>query len=199
MISVLPLNKSWIGPRVCAQGGKSGLYYREMSAHRGFVDCPSARAGVRIEAVDEQVGAVFRRLRLPEDWQDRLASLVEAGDDDRHILEKRRARLIDERRRLKLMKIRGEFDDDPGLYKDRQARIQRQLAELPDPADLEAFEQAAVLLEELAEIWDVADLADRRDLLRIAVREVKVDVPQGRVATIEPHPVFVPLHIDMHT
>ena len=123
----------------------------------------------------------------------RPIGVVEAGDDDRQVLEKRRTRLVNERRRLKLMKIQGEFDDDPGLYEGEQARIHRQLAELPDPVNLEAFAQAAVLLEEMAEIWDVADVVDRRDLLRIAVREVKVDVPQGRVVTIEPHPVFVPL------
>lgn len=181
------------GRRLRAQGAASGLYYREMSTHRGFVDCPFGRTGVRTSIVDEQVGAIFRRLQLPEDWQARLAKLVEEGEDDQQVLERRHARLVAERRRLKQMKIAGEFDDDPQLYSEELSRIRRQLAELPTSADLEAVEQAATMLEELAAVWDEADLVDRRDLLRLAVREVKVDVPQGRVMTVEPYPIFVPL------
>ncbi len=180
------------GRKLRAQGTKAGSYYREMSYQRGFGDCPSARRGVRTEVVDEQVGAIFRRLRLPDDWQARLAELMDQ-DDDRQTLDSRRARLVEERRRLKEMKIRGEFDEDPDIYEREQTRIRRELSELPAPADLEAVERAAAMLEELAQIWDQAELVDRRDLLRIALREVKVDVPQGRVTTIEPYPVFVPL------
>ena len=88
------------GRKLRSQGSKSGLYYREMSAQRGF-DCPSAQTGVRAEVVDEQVGAIFRRLRLPEDWQARLTDLVEAGDDDLQTLERRRVRLVAERRQLR--------------------------------------------------------------------------------------------------
>jgi DNA invertase Pin-like site-specific DNA recombinase len=181
------------GRKLRAQGAASGLYYREMSDRRGFVDCPFGRTGVRTSVVDEQVGAIFRCLRLPTDWQDRLAKLVEDGGDDQQTLERRRTRLTAERRRLKQMKIQGEFDDDEDLYTGELSRIQRQLAELPAPADMEAIEQAATMLGELAEIWDETDSVDRRDLLRLAIREVKVDVPQGRVATVEPYPVFVPL------
>jgi len=181
------------GRKLRAQGSGAHLYYREMSAQRGFVDCPSVHKGVRTEVVDGQVGAIFRRLRLPEDWQGRLTNLVEDDSADQRTLERRRKRLIAERRRVKRMRIQGEFDDDPELYREEVSRIKRQLAELPARADLGAIERAATVLEELAEVWDEASLVDRRDLLRIAIREVKVDVPQGRVATIEPYPLFVPL------
>jgi DNA invertase Pin-like site-specific DNA recombinase len=181
------------GRKLRAQGAASGLYYREMSSHRGFMDCPFGRTGVRTNVVDGQIGAIFRRLQLPENWRARLAKLVEEGDDDQQTLERRRARLVAERRRVKQMKIAGEFDDDPALYTQELSRIRRQLTELPTPADLEAVERAATMLKELTEVWDEAEPADRRDLLRLAVREVKVDVPQGRVATVEPYPIFVPL------
>jgi hypothetical protein len=181
------------GRKLRAQGAKTGLYYRETSTQRGFLDCPAAGVGVRTSVVDGQVGAIFRRLRLPEDWRGQLAKLVEDGEDDQQTLERRRTRLVAERRRLKQMKIQGEFDDDPELYAEELSRIQRQLAELPVPADLGAIEQAATMLGELAEVWDEADLVDRRDLLRMALREVKVDMSQGRVATVEPYPIFVPL------
>ncbi len=180
------------GRKLRAQGAKSGSYYREMSRARGFVDCPSAKRGVRSHVVEEQVGAIFRRLRLPPDWQARLEELLDQ-DDDRPTLESRRARLIAERRRLKEQYIRGDFDEDTDIYERELNRIRRELAELPAPADLETIQRAATTLEELAQVWDEADPADRRDLLRLALREVKVDMPQGRVATIEPYPIFVPL------
>jgi site-specific DNA recombinase len=175
-----------------AQGAKAGSYYREVSKYRGFTDCPSAGRGARIEWVDEQVGVIFRRLRLPPDWQDELRALMEE-DEDYEILENRRARLVQERKRLKRMKIRGEFEDDPDVYEQELARIQRHLAELPAPGDFETLENAASVLEELARTWDQMELADRRDLLRLALREVKVDVPQARVVSLEPYPIFIPL------
>ncbi len=181
------------GRKLRAQGAKTGSYYREMSAQRGFVDCPSSSKGVRTSMVDGQVGAIFRRLRLPDDWQAQLAKLIEQ-DDESQTLDNRRARLTAERRRLKESWIRGDFEEeDEDIYRRELKRIRRELAELPTSADMETIERAARMLEELAEIWDDAEEVDRRDLLRVAIREVKVDVPQGRLVTIEPYPVFVPL------
>jgi site-specific DNA recombinase len=180
------------GRKLRAQGATSGSYYREMSRARGFIDCPAASSGVRTDVIEEQIGAIFRHLHLPTDWQARLEELLDR-EGDRQTLESRRARLIAERRRLKEMYVRGEFDEDPDLYDQEQARIRRELAELPAPADLETIQRAAATLEELAQVWDEAGPADRRDLLRLALREVKVDMTQGRLATIEPYPVFVPL------
>jgi hypothetical protein len=164
-----------------------------MSRSRGFVDCPNAGRGVRCDTVDAQVAAIFRGLRLPPDWKDTLVELVDQ-DDDREVLDNRRARLIAERRRLKEMKVRGEFDDDLDIYDREQSRIARELSEIPEMVDdLEAVHHAASMLEELASVWDEASDADKRDLLRLALREVKIDVVQGRVATVEPYPIFVPL------
>jgi hypothetical protein len=145
-----------------------------------------------MEHVDAQVNAIFRQLRLPPDWQAQLQALVE-DEDDRQTLDNRRARLIAERQRLKRMKIKGEFEEDPQLYTREQRRIRRELAELPAPGDFATLERAANLLSELTAVWDEARLIERRDLLRLALKEVKVDVPQARLVTLEPHPIFVPL------
>ncbi|HEY77159.1 MAG TPA: recombinase family protein, partial [Thermoflexia bacterium] len=69
------------GRKLRAQGAKSGRYYREVSRQRGFTDCPVAGRGVRTEVIDRQVGTIFRSLRLPPDWQERLEELVETEDD----------------------------------------------------------------------------------------------------------------------
>ncbi len=180
------------GRKLRAQGAKAGDYYREMSVQRGFLDCPVGGRGVRMEEIDRQVGAVFRELRLPSDWQDELAEMVEE-EEELDTLQNRHARLVAERRRLKQMKIRGEFDTDPDLYRRERTRIQRELAELPAAAEIQGVGFATGVIEELTDTWDDAELIDRRDLLRLALRQIKVDVVQGRVVTIEPYPVFVPL------
>lgn len=180
------------GRKLRAQGAQSGDYYREMSGQRGFVDCPNTGRGVRTEEIDGQVGAIFRKVTLPPDWREELAEMVEK-DEDWETLDNRRARLVAERKRLKRMRIRGAFDDDTEMFDKELARVRRQLADLPSPADLEAMEHAAAVIEELSEVWDDAEKKDRRDLLRLALRKVKVDVPQGRMVTMEPYPVFVPV------
>lgn len=177
-----------------AQGAKSRSYYRDVSRQRGFYDCPDAGRGQRVEIVDHQIGEIFRRLHLPPDWQRQLEDLIDEDYDDRQTLESRRSRLIAERKRLKRMRIKGEFDDeDQDIYVEEKARIERELAELPTPADLDTIEYAAATIKELAEVWDDAEKEERRDLLRIALRDIKVDMSQGRVTTIEPYPIFVPL------
>lgn len=176
-----------------AQGAKTGNYYREVSNVRGFTDCAASGRGTRMEYIDAQVGAIFRELRLPLEWREELETLVDEQDEDYETLNSRRARLKEERRRLKRMKVKGEFDEDPDIYEQELARIKRQMAELPTKGDYETMERAALMLERLAEVWDDAELVDRRNLLRLAVREVKIDVVGSRLATIEPYPVFVPL------
>lgn len=180
------------GRKLRAQGAATGDYYREVSAERGFTDCPVAGRGTPIVPLDEQVGAIFRALRLPPDWQRELQALL-ADDSQQETLANRRARLVAERQRLKQMKVQGEFDEDPQLYEQELARIQRQLGELPPEDDFSTLTYAAELLEHLATVWDAAELSDRRDLLRLALKEVRVDVTQHRVATLEPHPIFIPL------
>jgi site-specific DNA recombinase len=185
------------GRKLRAQGAKSGDYYREVSGWRGFVDCPDAGRGVRAEQIDQQVGAVVRRLQLPEDWQKRLREMVDDGENG-EVLASQRARLVAERRRLKEAWIRGDFEgEDEDIYEQALKRVQRELAELPSQSDLTAIEQAAEVIEELWEVWDEAAKEDRRDLLRLVLRDVKVDAAQGRVAAIEPYPVFIPLFREM--
>lgn len=184
------------GRKLRAQGAKAGDYYRDVSKQRGFLDCPFTGYGVRTEEIDQQVGAIVRRLQLPENWQKDLAEMVEE-DEDWETLGNRRARLVAERRRLKRAWVRGDYADDEDIYQQELRRVREELAELPSRADLEAMGHAADVIEELWEVWDEAEKKDRRDLLRLVLREVKVDVPQGRLATLKPYPVFVPLFREM--
>lgn len=175
-----------------AQTTSTGSYYREVSKWRGFTDCPHSGKGVRIDSIDQQIEAIIRQVELPPGWQEDILAELEEGDD-MDVLKNRRHRLIAERRRLKQMKIHGEFDEDEDLYRRELNRVERELNDLPALDDLQSMQISAELIQNLAHTWDVAELVDRRDLLRIIVRDVKVDVAQARLVSVEPYPVYIPL------
>ena len=179
------------GRKLRAQSQGTHRYYREMSRSRGFDDCPSAQVGVRVDSVDEQVGRIFRLLTLPPDWQAELERMLDR-EDERDRLRNARQRLLGEQRRLRQLYIKGYFGNEIGAFEREYNRIQRELDALPID-DLPAIQQAARTLKRLSEVWDNADLEDRRDLIRLALREVRIDVTQGRVMALVPWPPFIPL------
>jgi site-specific DNA recombinase len=181
------------GRKLRAQsGGKSG-YYREMSYARGYVDCPNAQIGVRAEIFHRQISAIVRQLQLPPDWQEELAQMV--GEDEETIsLQNRRSRLIARRRRLKEGYIHGDFDEDEDIYRRELEQIRIELEQIPTEDDLLQIQQAAQLLGTLADVWDDAEPADQCDLIRLMLRDVQVDVAQGRLLFLRPVLVFVPLY-----
>ncbi len=180
------------GRNLRAQASETGGYYRELSYERGFDDCPNSRLGTRAEPLHKQVGAILRVVELPPDWQAELAEMI--GDEEEvATLDNRRERLKAEQRRLLEAYVRGDFAENGDLYRRELERVRRELAALPSAEDLEQVEQAAVLLESLSEVWDDADLADQRELTQLMLREVRVDVAQGRLLLLYPTAPFIPL------
>jgi site-specific DNA recombinase len=180
------------GRKLRAQSSRKYTYYREMSYARGYVDCPNAQIGVRAEKLHAQLSAIVRELHLPSDWQEELSRIV--GDDDERVtLDNRRARLVARRRRLKEAYVYGDFDEDEDIYRRELDKIRRELETLPSTDDLLHIRHAADLLGSLADVWDEADPADQRDLVRLMLREVHVDVVQGRVLFLRPIATFIPL------
>jgi len=181
------------GRRLRAQGAQTGSYYREVSYARGFDDCPYGQVGAHIEPLHEQIGAIMRLLRLPADWQEELAAMI-GPNEEVSTLENRRARLIAERRRLKRAYLRGDFDgEDEDIYLETLREIRAELDKLPSEDELRQIREAARTLESVGEVWDEADEADRRDLVRLVLRRVQVDVVQDRVVLLEPLAPFIPL------
>lgn len=178
--------------RLRAQTTTSGSYYREVSNARGYFDCPDAKIGARTDLVHEQISALVRDIQLPDDWLTQLQELLE--DQAATVsLNNQRARLEAELRRLRELYRRGYYEDDIDAFEREAQAIQRQLDLLPDVHDLATIEQAAATLNTLAEVWDEAELEEQRDLLRLAIAEVYVDVRQSRITRICPHTPFIPL------
>jgi len=179
------------GRKLRAQKTITNRYYREKSHERGFVDCPHARSGVVADVVDEQVEAIIRALRLPDDWQAEIESQLDRAADIQ-TLKNKRQRLQAEMKRLRTAYIKGDFDESETEYDQRLAELKRELAMLPE-TDLAAIEAAAEQLEELSQVWDEAELETKRDLLRLILADLAVDVPQGRVVSLTPFAPFHPL------
>jgi hypothetical protein len=91
------------------------------------------------------------------------------------------------------MRIEGEFEDNMDFYHEEMARIRRESANLPNYDQIETLRITAETIGNLSNIWSAAEPGDQRDLLRLLLREVKVDVPNGRVTSISPLPVFIPI------
>lgn len=180
------------GRKLRSQGSLKNTYYREMSYERGYTDCPHERIGTPTGPVDRQIHAIIQSLQLPEEWLAELSGQI--GDDEELTeIRRQRERLEAERRRLKEMKIAGEFDEDADLYNQRMAAIRRELDTLPTYDQIETLSAAAQTIQNLPQVWPNAEPADQRDLLRLMLRQVEVDVPNGRVVSVSPLATFIPI------
>jgi site-specific DNA recombinase len=180
------------GRTLRAQGAAAGSYYREMSYERGYIDCPHQKTGVRAELLEQQVHELIKYIQLPEDWIKEVAD--QAGDENEMInLRRQRDRIEAERRRLQQMRIEGDFDDNMDVYQEELDRIRRESLVLPTNDQIESLKVTAKTIGDLYQIWESADSGDQRDLLRLMLREVRVDVPNGRITSIAPLAVFVPI------
>jgi site-specific DNA recombinase len=178
------------GRTLRGQGSKSGLYYREMSFQRGYADCPHQGIGVRANLLDGQIHALIKNIELPKDWLEEVVGQVE--DDAQLInLRRQRDRLEAERHRLQQMRIEGDFDDNLETYRDEMDRIRRENASLPTYDQIETIRVTGKAIEGLYQLWETADDADQRDLLRLMLREVRVDVCNGRITSIAPLALFL--------
>ncbi len=171
-----------------AQASDTGGYYREMSYDRGYDDCPNARLGTRIEPLHTQIGVILRLLQLPPDWQAELAQMIGEGDEVA-TLANQRDRLKAERRRLLEGFVRGDFAENEDIYRRELERLRRELEGLPGEEDLEQVKQAAELLDSLSEVWDDAEVGDRRDLTQLMLARRASTWPRAACSSsIRPRP-----------
>jgi len=181
------------GRKLRSQASQKGpQYYREMSYERGYTDCPHHSLGVRTEIVDKQIHAIVNAIELPADWQQELTAQL--GDDEEVVqLQRQRQSLEAERRRLKEMYLRGDFVEDVEFYQSELGRVRRELDSLPTIDQLENLGAASDTIRSLHDVWPESDPTDQRDLLRIMLRDVRVDVALGRIVSLSPQAVFIPL------
>ena len=94
-------------------------------------------------------------------------------------------------RRLGTAYVDGLYDDDG--YRREKRSLEDNLANLVVPG-VDAAMEAGKLLENLPDLWEEADLAERRKLLMAMLDAVYVDtVEEKSVVAIRPKPAFRPI------
>lgn len=106
---------------------------------------------------------------------------------------RQREQLIAQLQRLREMYLRGDFEHARDEYHHALARVRRELDALPTLEQLEGLKAAASLVSTLQTGWASATPLEQRDLLRLMLREVTVDVRNGRIVTLHPQAVFIPI------
>ncbi len=163
-------------------------YYRCASRERGDA-CGNSTTSCRAEVPEGEVGGLFSRLELPPAWRERVAALVcEDGDDGVHAGHERR-RLKEKIKRVRQGLLDGVFDNETAKREIRDAEAV--LAALPQ-ADSKQV-QAGEALTDIVDLWPQMTPTERRDLVRLVLAKVEVDLNTGAIAGVIPKPAFAPL------
>lgn len=177
------------GRRLRIQTPKRGpTYYREDSHLRGYRDCSDISQCVRAEAIDTQVGELVQSLKLPANWEDAVRRLCQQQREGPDPETERR----DIRNTIRLMREnyeRGLYEGEEYQYWQKVSALKEKLdllSRLPEPA----IERAARTLLDLRESWQWATKEERKDLARMMIQEVGVDVAAKRVIWIKARPDF---------
>ena len=183
------------GLRLLSQtsGGKgrrgTPTQYYQCPARRRSIDCEVGGKYTPAADVDAEIGDLVMRLKLPDDWRDRLEELAEHREEQENI-EGRRRYLQGKLRRLRNLYIEGDFGK--GEYNRRKADLTVQLDALRAP-ERPAIEAAGETLESLADAWEGAPVRLRAEMLKTIFESVVIDVAARRLVCVKPYPPFVPL------
>ncbi len=163
-------------------------YYREESSLRG-IPCPNPKSYTRADIIDEQVSSVFSNLKLPSSWRNLVNQLLDSSVE-REVARRERARLEEKLRRLARQYREVEIGEDE--YRREREMTQATLAALQETKESRII-QAGDYVEGMVVAWRGATKEERRDLLRMILDAVYVDMPSAKVVATKPKPAFLPL------
>jgi DNA invertase Pin-like site-specific DNA recombinase len=177
------------GRKLRVQTNKSGpTYYREDSHLRGYRDCSDISQCVRVTWIDDQVSALILSLKLPPNWEDAVRRLCQQQREGPDPETERK----DIRNTIRLMRDNYER----GLYEGDEYQYWQKVSALKEKLDLlsrlpeSSIEQAASTLLNLRESWLWATKEERRELTRLMIQEVGVDVANKRAVWVKTRPDF---------
>jgi hypothetical protein len=160
-------------------------YMRHTAEWRGF-QCSVPTVSLRADELEAQWGAIVARIKLPADWRNRIEDL--AGDaDEREAILREREVIQEKLRRTK--QLYKDLIMDETEYRSTVEALQSRLASLVLPNSPHLF-KAAEYLENLGTLWAEATLIEQREITRVLLKAMYVDLQQKRIVAIEPKPVF---------
>jgi hypothetical protein len=171
-----------------SQTYKSGRrFYREHRASRSLEDCPYAGGAIKCNLPDEQMGQIISAIELGPMWQQQVMAIISVKDEVERVKEQR-LRVKD-----KLKRLGKAFVD--GVYEEREYQRQRRQLELELESlvvpEAEAAEEAGKLVQRLPDLWEGANLGERRQILLTMLDGVYVDSKEERrIVALKPKPAF---------
>jgi site-specific DNA recombinase len=178
----------YCGRSMRAQSSRSHRYYREASKGKGYADCPMLQRSVRAEVIDSQIARIMKLLRLPDNWESAVKSLLQKNEDFTDP-ETERARIRKQLRDMREMKRHGLYDGEEHVFWGDVEALQEKLSRLKaikEPTVTQAVEK----LLDIQLAWDLATRQEREELVKLLLKKVGCDIEQKRITWIEPEPEF---------
>ncbi len=171
-----------------AQGGREDYrYYREASQLRGFNDCPHRGMSIHAAIADAQIGRIMQAFHLPEDWQETIQK-ISTGEEERQKILAERKRLEDRLRRVAEMYEDGVLNRVE--YEKRRMVVMKEIDALVLP-DGDNLMGRGVQIETFRDIWPLASMEDQREICRLMLESVVINLKEKRLISVTPHKDFL--------
>ncbi len=148
--------------------------------------CPEPQS-IKASLLEDQIGAFLSMIKLPDDWKIKVLARIgeSAGAVDQ--VQQMRSSLEKQLERNKRLFVIGDINERE--YVTERKRIQNELAGLrPSKSQMPDLEQAALMLENFADLWERATDSEKMRLLHAIVE--KAWVHHGHIIAIEPRPAM---------
>ena len=134
------------------------------------------------------MSGLFARLELPPAWRERVEELVSTGGAGPNV-ERERQRWEERIVRVPRGLIDGILDNETAKAALREAEAALHALPRLDGASVQAGEG----LTGIRELWPHMTGEERRDLVRLVLVKVEIDLRTGSVGGLIPKPTFAPL------
>ncbi len=122
-----------------------------------------------------------------------LAERLAVADTNRERINVRRSEIVGEQKRLDAMFRRGRMSEE--IYDRELKRLEIDLGEL-EPKRPDAVSVAAVKLQSISDAWSALgteSAVERHALLKLLVRQIRIDAREKTVVAFHPHEDFISL------
>lgn len=176
MLICVECGTRWVGWKV-----RGVRKYRDPAADKDIA-CHQSPRYVNADVIEQKLIDILLSVKLPEDWQERLLQRFAQQGDTTPVLKHREAiegRLM----RLRELYIAGDISKEH--YEQRRTEFEKELGSFvslsPRGIDLKRM---AELVQNFANIWELAGITDRKKLLQMMYHNVYIE--RGEIKAIEP-------------
>ena len=152
--------------------------------------CVGRSGSMPCHVPDDQMGKIVSAIVLPEAWMDRVLAQIQLADEIARVAQERKE--TEQRlKRLGRAYVDGLYSEDD--YRRERRYLEDRLASLVVPG-VDSAKEAGKLLEHLPQLWEEANLTERRQLRLTMLDAIYVDtMDEKSVVAIRPKPAFMPL------